>query len=91
MRRKPKTESQQRNNQSLNTVGVPASAHPLDRTRATLSIPSDIQVATQSVRFLPAPRFSSLIGFLKLIVMQMFYVPREVRNRRMARSCTFRC
>jgi hypothetical protein len=28
MRRKPKTESRQRNNRSLNTVGVPASAHP---------------------------------------------------------------
>ncbi len=27
MRRKPKTESRQRNNRSLNTVGVPASAH----------------------------------------------------------------
>ena len=35
MRRKPKTESRQRNNRSLNTVGVPASAypagHPFDR------------------------------------------------------------
>ena len=30
MRRKPKTESRQRNNRSLNTVGVPASAHPTD-------------------------------------------------------------
>ena len=29
MRRKPKTESRQRNNRSLNTVGVPASAHRL--------------------------------------------------------------
>ena len=28
MRRKPKTESRQRNNRSLNTVGIPASAHP---------------------------------------------------------------